>query len=279
MPSTYAHFHFGQRMLSLYPDAVGSLVQKHRSVYDIGLHGPDILFYYKALRANAVNAIGYAMHEKPAVDFFAQAKDLWQQHRDDRLQAERHTAYLLGFLCHYALDRCCHGYIEKMISVSRLSHTEIEAEFDRFLLLREGRDPLRANLAQHIHPTTENVSVIAHFFPALSHKEITQALEAMVRDHKLLRATGPWKRGALLCLLKISGNYQDMQGLVMRKISNPACRLSNEALYRRLPKAEAECLQITEEYLRCLETDSPLGPNFAPSFGAGDAWQNISLES
>ena len=69
MPSTYAHYTFGERMLPLFPAKIRSLIQENRALYDIGLHGPDILFYYKALCSNEVNAVGYKMHDKPGADF------------------------------------------------------------------------------------------------------------------------------------------------------------------------------------------------------------------
>ena len=163
MPSTYAHYTFGERMLPLFPAKIRALIQENRALYDIGLHGPDILFYYKALCSNEVNAVGYEMHDKPGADFFAPAKEIWQQFRTDGASCAQHTAYLLGFLCHYALDQCCHGYVEKMMAVSGLSHAEIETEFDRFLLLQAGKDPLRAHLTQHIHPTRDRARVIADF--------------------------------------------------------------------------------------------------------------------
>ena len=39
----------------------------------IGLHGPDILFYYKPLKSNLVNRIGYGMHGRPGIEFFRHA--------------------------------------------------------------------------------------------------------------------------------------------------------------------------------------------------------------
>ena len=59
-------------------------------------------------------------------------------------------AYLYGVICHFALDSACHPYVEKMIHASGLSHSEIEMEFDRFLLTEDHRDPLSYPLAGHI---------------------------------------------------------------------------------------------------------------------------------
>ena len=58
MPSTYAHRVFGEKMLEVYPVEVAAAASARRQLYDIGLHGPDILFYYKVLKADPVNAVG-----------------------------------------------------------------------------------------------------------------------------------------------------------------------------------------------------------------------------
>lgn len=58
-------------------------------------------------------------------------------------------------LNHFALDVSCHGYIDEKIAASGISHTEIEVEFDRMLMLMDGKDPLRQNLTEHIVPCME----------------------------------------------------------------------------------------------------------------------------
>jgi hypothetical protein len=44
---------------------------------------------------------------------------------------EAALAYIYGFICHFALDSTCHGYIDEKIAQSGVSHTEIEVEFER----------------------------------------------------------------------------------------------------------------------------------------------------
>lgn len=41
MPSTYAHYRFGRDVLSGLPPALQGIIQDHRALYDLGLHGPD----------------------------------------------------------------------------------------------------------------------------------------------------------------------------------------------------------------------------------------------
>ena len=277
MPSTYAHYYFGKKMIALYPYHIRSLVQEYRNLYDIGLHGPDILFYYRPLKRNSVNSVGFSMHEKPGSEFFSSAASKWQLYAYDDAQRDRHTAYLLGFLCHYALDRSCHGYVEKKIHVCGISHTEIETEFDRYLLSLEGNDPLRTNLAQHIQASNENARIISDFFPTISDEQILQALQSMIRCHHLLQAPYALKRWFLLGVLRITGNHRDMSGMVMKKHPNPECNQSNLALKNRLEQALTQCQSLTQDYLYCLEHQIPVDSSFNPTFGADDQWQNICL--
>ena len=46
MPSTYAHRRFGTNVLEHLPDELRAQLEQNRELYDIGLHGPDLLFYY-----------------------------------------------------------------------------------------------------------------------------------------------------------------------------------------------------------------------------------------
>ena len=66
MPSTYAHRRFGTNVLEHLPDELRAQLEQNRELYDIGLHGPDLLFYYHAAKSNPVGALGNAMHEVPA---------------------------------------------------------------------------------------------------------------------------------------------------------------------------------------------------------------------
>ena len=74
MPSTYAHRCFGADVLTQLPEALQKKIEPYRALYDIGLHGPDLLFYYKALQSNQVNRLGNAMHEQPGTVFFERAR-------------------------------------------------------------------------------------------------------------------------------------------------------------------------------------------------------------
>ena len=135
MPSMYAHYSCGKKVLDILPREIQELINSHKSLYLTGLQGPDVLFYYKPLKKNRVSTYGNEMHDRPGADFFrAAAQRLFEA---ESSQAAAMQAYLLGFVCHFALDSICHGYVEKKIAASGVSHIQIEAEFDRFLLQQE----------------------------------------------------------------------------------------------------------------------------------------------
>ena len=153
MPSTYAHRRFGADVLDRLPAELQEKIAPYRELYDIGLHGPDLLFYYHAAKSTPVSALGNAMHEQPGAVFFERARGVVNKakNRDAAL------AYALGFLCHFALDSTCHPRVEQDVRDSGVSHCEIETEFDNMLLRRDGKDPLHFLTASHIHPSMEAV--------------------------------------------------------------------------------------------------------------------------
>ena len=275
MPSTYAHRLFGEEMLPLYPAAVAEAARARRALFDIGLHGPDLLFYYKVLKADPVNAVGYRLHGLPGRDFFGPAKGVWEA-SPDRGGA---LAYLLGFVCHFALDSACHGYIENKIARSHVTHTEIESEFDRFLLAKQGIEPLSARLVGHIRPTAENAAVIAPFFAGVSEKQVYKALRTMVFYNGLLRAPHPPKRFLVETVLRLSGNYKEMHGMMIARRPIPACADSNLRLCKLFERAKGDCLSLTRELLGYLHGENALGAAFGRTFGPPKNWREIPVLS
>ena len=275
MPSTYAHKHFGDRILRRDPPALKGLTPAQKELFFIGLHGPDILFYYKALTVNRVNAVGFGQHEKPAAEFFGPAAALVRTMPVEDRGLSR--AYLMGFLCHFALDSACHGYIEQKIHVSGVTHTEIEGEFDRSLLVEAGRDPLREDLAAHIAPSAEAGAVIAPFFPGVTPEQVERSLRSMRFYNRLLVAPGGPKRALVNAVLKVTGNYKEMHGMLLNRQPNPACEDSSLRLKKLMDRAVGECLRLTEAYWPCLEGESPLPREMDRTFGPGADWREIPV--
>lgn len=221
-----------------------TVAEGHRELYDIGLHGPDILFYYDALHRNPVSRVGFTMHDFPGRDFFGPARDALSG-IEDRDAGE---AYLMGFVCHFALDSTCHPYIQEVIDGTGIAHTKIEGEFDRMLLVEDGKDPVRQSLVAHIQPSDTNAEIISTFFPTVTSEQIRKALEDMIHYNGLLICPGRLKRWMVVRALKKSGNYDDMIGLVLNRDRDPACDQSN----RRLTELYNESADLSVDLIRSL---------------------------
>lgn len=273
MPTTYAHYKFGREVLRALPGPLKNSIEKNRELFDIGLHGPDILFYYRVVMKNHVNRLGYAMHDQNADEFFARAAKVLQNASDK--SAAR--AYLYGFICHFALDSECHNYIEKMIQVSGLTHSEIEMEFDRSLLVEDRIDPVPYLTCGHIHATQKNAEVIAPFFEDITPKELRKSLSYLILCHKVLLAPGKRKRKALFTVLKLVGMHELASGMVMSLSPNPACENFCRILRKQFAGAVPVAAGLISQYQKVLLEGDEMSKRFHQTFGAGEHWEELHV--
>lgn len=273
MPTTYAHYKFGQEVLKALPGPLKSSIEKNRELFDIGLHGPDILFYYRVVTKNKVNQLGYAMHDRFADEFFARAAKVLEKASDKGAA----RAYLYGFICHFALDSECHNYVEKMIQVSGISHSEIEMEFDRCLLVEDGMEPVSYLSCKHIHATQKNAEVIAPFFEDLTVEEIKKSLSYLILCHKILLAPGAMKRKLLFAALKLVGMYDSVSGMVMSLSPNPACENYNRILQKQFSGAVPVAAGLILQYQKVLLEGKEMPGRFHQTFGAGEHWEELCV--
>ena len=259
MPSTYAHRRFGVNVLEHLPDELRAQLEQNRELYDIGLHGPDLLFYYHAAKSNPVGALGNAMHEEPGRVFFDRAR------RVVHCEADRDAAlaYALGFVCHFALDSTCHPYVEQYVRTSGVSHCEIETEFDNALMREDGLDPIKFFTASHIKPSRERAEVIAPFYEGVTVDETLAAMKGMITVHHLLQAANPIKRWVVLTGMRVAGKYEFMHGLVANPQPNPKCVQSSQKLEELYKTAVPLAVRLIEEYAE----NKPLGAEYQHTFG------------
>ena len=221
MPSTYAHYRMGQEVIKQVSVPAHDIIMKHKQLYDIGLHGPDILFYYHPLVTNPVNAIGYGLHERSGKYFFGQ---------------------------------------------SGVSHTEIEVEFDRSLMIEDGKDPVRQDLTKHIVPSMENASVIAQFFQGAEPKRVKKALKGMIQNNHLLLAPSRLKRALIYAILRLSGNYKEMHGLLVNFEANPACEDSTAKLHQLYAVAKSRAVMLIDAYGKYMAKEEALNALYNYTF-------------
>lgn len=137
MPTTYAHDRFGREVYEQLPANLKKIIRENKKLYLIGLHGPDIFFYYHPFSKNRVSDYGTLLHEQTASVLFEDEVKKYQQSPSEAMEA-----YLLGFACHYLLDSTCHPYIGKFVDHTGISHAKIETSLDQYFMLEDGLDPL-----------------------------------------------------------------------------------------------------------------------------------------
>lgn len=273
MPTTYAHYRFGKDVISTLPRPLEKAVENNRELFDIGLHGPDILFYYQALKSNPVSQQGYELHDKLADEFFLHAADIIAN--AENTAAAR--AYIYGFICHFALDSECHKYIEKMIQVSGITHSELEMEFDRFLLEEDFIRPETYFAAKHISPSMENAQVIAPFFEDLPAETVKKSLSSMITYHKLLLAPKAAKRKFLFGAMRVLGKYDSMHGMVMSETANLECQEYCQLLRKLYAGAVPIAAGLIIKFQKLLFQEEELPVRFHETFGAGENWETLPI--
>lgn len=262
MPTTFTHDVFGKDVLKRLPAPLKETIKSAKGLYRIGLHGPDIFFYYRPLYKNHVNQVGHRMHRELSADFFKKGISEFLTNPSSEL-----ASYLLGFACHYMLDSTCHGYIGRFEKKTGISHAEIETELDRYFMVREKKELFSYLPASVLEPTEQNCKVIARVFPQVSMKEIQSAITWQKRYDKILTCKNPVKEKIVLGGMKVIGCYDELEGQVMRKKANPACNESTQKLVGLYQKAVDETPAILENLYECMYGRGELLPRFNRDFG------------
>ncbi len=261
MPTTYAHYRFGCDVLGQLPAEARALIEKNRELFDFGVHGPDLLFYYMPLKKNHVNQMGYRSHERTGRDFFTQAAEAVNAAKD----RDAALAYLYGVLCHFTLDRECHPYVGRKEQTG-VSHSAIEASFDRYLMEKDGLDPVTHKVTSHLHPTPASARVIAPFYAPIQKEEVYQAQRSMRFYLNLLVASGA-KRKLLLSGMNLAGKAS-MEDMFVPLHQNLACADSDEILFAHYQSALGLYQSLFAELNALLEGDpDALGCGFDHTFG------------
>ena len=76
MPAAYSHYRLGQLVLDKLNQPLKRVLETNQDLFDIGLHGPDILFYNRPYIHSKINRLGSAMHKERADIFFYQALEI-----------------------------------------------------------------------------------------------------------------------------------------------------------------------------------------------------------
>lgn len=261
MPSVYAHYKFGVDVLPLLPRDVRKAVVNNRELYDLGLQGPDLLFFYHPITHNYVNRLGNAIHEWSGKRYFEAALRI--------LRGQRHNqaaiAYMTGALCHYALDSLCHAYIEQCVTEKGLRHTAMEGSFDRLLIL-EDHHPYNHLVSVYLRVTRKESALISHFYGKTTGKQLYQSIKTMQILNDGLRLPDSLLKKTIFLFLRMIGKYDTISGMVITKEADPCYQETDCQLRKIYNESIPYALDIIREFMNAYHHNTPLGEHFQTTF-------------
>ncbi len=259
MPANYTHYRFGAAMLKVMPADLARVARRHRSLYDMGLHGPDIFFYNPLLRKKYGKPAPY-FHKQTGADFFGRVC------RGIRTNpSEQALAYLYGVLGHYCLDSVFHPYIVKE-SKDGGEHLSMETEFDRYLLEQDGKIPAHtADTSTHIRLTKEECKVVAQFYPAITSSDVALCVKSMSTVVKSLAVRDGVRRTVLEKAIRAGG--ETASSVLMPHGPNEKYHHLNELFASFYEQAAENYPKLLLQLNAHITYNAPLGSDFAPDFG------------
>lgn len=262
MPAYYAHDRFGRTVLKQLKGNLRETILQHRGQYDIGLQGPDLFFFYKPYTKNRVVRYGNDLHKISAYPFFEHALSVVNK----RGEYSGEYAYLLGFICHFALDSQCHPYVRHMMEKTGVAHLEIEEEFEKKLLRMDGQDPFSFPMADLVPQDPETAEAIVPFYRGIDLKTVQKSLQDLKRVKKLFTAPGSLKYGLINGGMRLTFRYGEVKGLMHQRRDNPRCISSNRGLQKRFDEAVEVAVHLIQDFEESLRTGKALDERFDRTF-------------
>lgn len=219
MPAIFAHDLYGREVYLDLKKEIQRVIKREKDCFYLGLHGPDVLFFYRPISKNPINQKGCRYHERPAAEIFAHGLQVMREEENPGRKIALQS-YLLGFACHFALDHSLHGEIGEMEKESGFTHAEIETELDRRLLVREEKNPVRTYTACHL----KNTEMTRYVVTRILKEDEAHAKEAILSFKWISRIfinSGEWFKKLLGIVMKAAGCYEKYYGMVMKQEATP----------------------------------------------------------
>lgn len=258
MPSNYAHQRFGRQIFDLLPSKAKTTVQRFPQLYAVGLHGPDLFFYYNPFAETSIGSLGKQYHRQSGQVFFTRVCAMLQQE-----PTEGARSYLYGLLAHYCLDSACHPLVHAQTDNGPLGHVEVEVEFDRHLMVLDGiESPETKSTGESFRLTRGECVTVSRFYPPATPASIHTAV---LNTRLITRFLAGKNRRFLKAVLSPFGAVIQQQ--LMCAPANHRCLHLNKELQSLYDEALARYPSLLAQLLNHLENGTPLGEDFAPEFG------------
>lgn len=206
MPGFTTHYMFGVKNLqqlrrSISTDTLVHSIDGHKTVFQLGLQGPDIFFYHPASSLRKLSP-GSAVHRERTGDFLKcliQAPELFWKEEECQIA----QAYAAGFIGHYILDTQMHPYVyyktghgETLKEKGYANHIALETDIDTCILMRYAKClpsqfPYGRTIAMDAHSRSVVAAALFHAYDtvfselSLTKGYLTRAIRSMQIGTKL----------------------------------------------------------------------------------------------
>lgn len=201
MPAIVTHTHFNSTILQHARPYLMSAASADLMAFYWGGMGPDPLFFYHPWHENTVSDIGHLMHEKQVARTFRV-----MTRQCAAMQSASAMSYLIGFCCHYVLDKTVHPFVTYISNYylnpqfPTLGHSALhnlcESELDRIVieqLLHQDNAAFRSYRLYSVSRSASNAAsqmLSAAAWKAYGKKvpprAVTSSMHSMLRCHYLL---------------------------------------------------------------------------------------------
>ena len=262
MPAIYSHDKFGKLVIKELSNDIKKVIKKYPSSFRIGLQGPDFMFFYRAFHKNKLNQLGRFYHHDDAYYFMEDAIDVIRIYGRNSPE----YSYILGFICHLALDDACHPFVTKFMKSTGCSHAEIEGDMEQLLISMDGFAPSYYPVYELVPANYKTASSMEPFYKELTTQQIYKCLKWMRFLKKLFVAPSFIKRNTIYLIAKITGQFKSFKGHVIEENPNVKCRKESVYLYKRMKTGVALALNLINAFNDSLDSDKTLSREFHRNF-------------
>lgn len=257
MPAIYTFHRFGADSLRMLPGQLQRPIQRFRRLYNGGLYGADLFFYYNPMAPGNVGSLYSSLDGMTGAEFFAGAAQILKEN-----PSEGGTACLYGLLANYCLRSQLAPLFRQATADGDVCRVELEVELDRYLLGLDGKTPAHNQDASPGMKMTRGECVtLTNFFPGATATQGYRAHRKMVRWTRRLAAK---KRGFAKFLLSFTKG--DFRHQMMPDHANHKCLHLDKPMLECYDRALEMYPEMAQRLTLFLKNGTPLGEEFQNTF-------------
>lgn len=265
MPSIAAHYYFGQEIVERVNKnsrEIGELIENNKAEFDLGLQGPDLLFYYKPYIKNKITGLGEEIHLHPGKELVdCAAKNIREEKNGAAL------GYLMGLACHFILDSSLHGEIANYAPEIR-EHLLLEAEMDR-QIIEENYCRKPHTFKRHLLVKTTNIKsdFLKLIYPQVEAGQLKECVGSMGFYSRVLLCKRDIKKKLFECAERLFSKDSPFTALIVSSQENEIFKPYAKKLCGDMKDIISDGLLAVENIYETTKYNAPLNHLFNKSFG------------